>query len=80
MPNRKLTLAYKYLTAPQVRERLGLSRFQLDLRIQNHILPSPTFIDPDTGVRYFDEQWVRTAEAILDNAVGARKNENAEMS
>jgi hypothetical protein len=73
MANRKLVLAHKYLTAPQVRKRLSLSRFQLDLRIKNQILPSPTFIDPDTGVRYFDEQWVRTAKAILDNSARSKE-------
>ena len=71
MPNRKLELASRYLTAPQVRKMLGLSRFQLDLRIEKGILPTPTFIDPDTGVRYFDEQWLRTAKAILDSFIRA---------
>lgn len=75
MANRKLVLAHKYLTAPQVRKRLGLSRFQLDLRIKHQLLPSPTFIDPDTGVRYFDEQWVRTVKAILDNSVQVKEAE-----
>ncbi len=65
MANRKLELAAKYLTAPQVRKKLGLSRFQLDLRIDRGLLPPPTFLDPDTGVRYFDESWVRIAKAIL---------------
>jgi len=65
MANRKLELAAKYLTAPQVRKKLGLSRFQLDLRIDRGILPAPTFLDLDTGVRYFDESWVRIAKAIL---------------
>jgi len=64
MPTPKLELASKYLTAPQARKRLGLSRFQLDLRIDRGIFPKPTLID--SGVRYFDEQWVRNAQAILD--------------
>lgn len=68
MPNRKLQLTFQYLTAPQVRRRLGLSRFQLDARIERAILPPPTFVDT-TGVRYFSEQWVRTAQAILQNAI-----------
>ena len=75
MANRKLVLAHKYWTAPQVRKRLGLSRFQLDLRIKHQLLPNPTFIDPDTGVRYFDEQWLRTAKAILDNSIQAEEVE-----
>lgn len=68
MPNRKLELTYKYFTATQARTRLGLSRFQFDVRIERGVLPQPTFIDV-TKVRYFDEQWLRTAIAILDNAV-----------
>ena len=66
MPNPKLELGFKYLTAPQVRKRLGLSRFQLDIRIERGILPQPTYVD-ETGVRYFDENWVRIAQAILEN-------------
>ena len=68
MPNRKVELAIKYLTAPQVRKRLGLSRWQLDLRIERGVFPRPTYIDV-SGVRYFDENWVKIAQAILDNAV-----------
>ncbi|GAI18931.1 unnamed protein product, partial [marine sediment metagenome] len=60
MPTPKLELAHKYLTAPQVRKALGLSRFQLDIRIERDILPQPSLVDT-TGVRYFDEQWLRTA-------------------
>ena len=66
MPTPKLELAHKYLTAPQVRKRLGLSRFQLDIRIDRGVLPQPTLVDV-TSVRYFDEQWLRTAKAILEN-------------
>ena len=69
MANRKLELALKYFTAPQVYKRLGLSRFQLDIRIQRNIFPQPTFID-GSGVRYFDENWVRAAKTILDSALG----------
>ena len=65
MPNPKLELGFKYLTAPQVRKRLGLSRFQLDIRIERGILPQPTYVD-ETAVRYFDENWVRVAQAILE--------------
>ena len=64
MPTPKLELAQRYLTAPEVRVQLGLSRFQLDIRIERNILPDPTLID-DSGVRYFDERWLRVAKAIL---------------
>jgi len=63
-----LELTFKYFTASQARKRLGLSRYQFDVRLNRGILPQPTFVDV-TRVRYFDEQWLRTAIAILDNAV-----------
>jgi len=75
MPWPKLDLAFKYLTAPQARKRLGLSRFQFDRRVELGIFPRPTHIDTVTSgdvtqhVRYFDENWVRIAQAILENAV-----------
>jgi len=69
VPTPKLELAFKYLTAPQARARLGLSRFQFDVRIERAIFPKPTLTD--NGVRYFDEQWIRTSKAILDNSVEA---------
>jgi len=73
--NPKLELGFKYLTAPQVRERLGFSRFQFDIRIELGILPQPTYVDKTSGlpVRYFDENWVRIAQAILDNAAQGNK-------
>ncbi len=69
MPNPKLELGLKYLTAPQVRKRLGLSRFQFDIRIERGILPQPTYLDKTSSppMRYFDENWVRIAQAILEN-------------
>ncbi|MBA7608597.1 hypothetical protein ES703_15776 [subsurface metagenome] len=76
MPNPKLELGFKYLTAPQVRKRLELSRFQLDIRIERGILPHPTYVDETSSppVRYFDENWVRIAKAILETAAqGNRK-------
>ena len=70
MPNRKIELTFKYLTASQVYPRLGISRFQFDMRLKRGIFPSPTFIDV-TGVRYFDETWLRVAQAILGEAKNA---------
>ena len=75
MPTPKLELAAKYLTATQAHKRLGLSRFQFNLRIERGIFPRPTYVD-NTGiqsVRYFDENWVRVAQTILDNAAGVTK-------
>ena len=64
MPTPKLELSYRYMTAPQVRQRLGLSRYQLDVRIRRGILPAPTVVDT-SGVRFF-EDWVNQARAILE--------------
>ncbi len=70
MPTPKLELAAKYLTSNQARKRLGLSLYQLNLRIERGIFQRPTYVD-ETGiqsVRYFDENWVRIAQAILDSS------------
>ena len=76
MPNPKLELAAKYLTSNQVSKRLDLSLFQLNLRIERAIFPGPTYIDNAgiQSVRYFDENWVKIAQAILENITqGDRK-------
>lgn len=68
MPNRKLELTLKYLTAPQAGRRLGLSRFQFDMRLKRGVFPRSTFTD-ETGVRYFDDSWVSVAQSILDASI-----------
>ena len=68
MANRKLEFTLKYLTSSQVRGRLGLSRFQFDIRLKRGIFPKPTFTDV-TGVRYFDEDWIKVARSILGNSI-----------
>jgi len=72
MPVPRIELGFKYLTAPEVRKKLGLSRFQFDLRIERGILPEPVHVD-ENGIRYFDENWLRIAEAILQNAPNLKK-------
>lgn len=75
MPEPKLELALKYLTATQARKRLGLSRYQFDLRVERGIFPRPTYVDTVKRgavilqVRYFDKSWVQIAQTILDNAL-----------
>lgn len=68
MPTPRLELSSKYMTAPQARQKLGMSRYQLDIRIERGILPQPTFVDT-MGVRYFDEHWLRVGRAILQSLV-----------
>ena len=73
MPTPTLELSMKYLTAPQVQKRLSLSRYQLDVRIERGIFPRPILVAP-SGVRYFDDDWVRVAQTILANAMGRLNN------
>ena len=70
MPTPKLELAAKYLTTTQAHKRLGLSRFQLNLRINRGIFPTPTYVDNAgiQSVRYFDENWVERARIILESS------------
>jgi len=72
MPNPKLELTFRYFTAPYIQKELGLSRFQLRRRIQRGILPVPTYTDPETQIRYFDENWLRAAQLILAGANNQR--------
>ena len=65
MPTPKLELSAKYMTAPEVRHKLGLSRYQLDIRIERGILPGPTLVTD--GIRYFDERWLRIVKAVLQS-------------
>jgi len=60
-----IELAAVYRTAPYVQKELGLSRFQLALRIERGILPGPTFID-DNNVRYFSDNWLVIAKKTLE--------------
>ena len=65
---KELLSSFRHLTATEVQKKLGLSRFQFDHRIELGILPQPTYIS-QSGRRYFDENWVRVARTILENAV-----------
>ncbi|MDP2729143.1 MAG: hypothetical protein Q8O55_01515 [Dehalococcoidales bacterium] len=77
MPEPKRELADNYLTSTQAREKLELSRWEFDTRIDRGIFPAPTYIDTvmrgsvELKVRYFDEDWVKAAQTILDNSVRA---------
>ncbi len=79
MPWPKLELAFKYLTATQARKRLGLSRYQFDLRVERGIFPRPTHVDTvqrgdvTMHVRYFDENWVRIARDIMESSPNTKK-------
>jgi predicted DNA-binding transcriptional regulator AlpA len=75
MPIPMVELAAIYLTATGVQKELGLSRFQLDLRIERGVLPKPTYIDKN-NVRYFSDGWLTIAKKILEQNHN-NKNTNA---
>ncbi len=67
MPKPRIEFTYKYLTSPQVCRKLCIGRAQLDERLKRGIFPQPTVV-ASSGVRYFDEDWIRAVEEIIDNA------------
>jgi len=58
---------YKYRSLPQAAKRLGLHPAKLRRRLKSGILPPPTFIN-EYGLRFFDDHWIRQAQAILDSS------------
>jgi predicted DNA-binding transcriptional regulator AlpA len=67
MPKPRIEYTYKYLTSPQVCRKLRIGRAQLDERLKRGIFPQPTLVAP-SGVRYFDENWVKVVIEIIKNA------------
>jgi len=47
--------------------KLEIGRAQLDERLKRGIFPPPTLI-AESGVRYFDDDWVKNALDIIHNA------------
>jgi predicted DNA-binding transcriptional regulator AlpA len=67
MPKPRIEFTYKYLTSPQVCRKLHIGRAQLDERLKRGIFPQPTITAP-SGVRYFDENWIKVVQEIIKNA------------
>jgi predicted DNA-binding transcriptional regulator AlpA len=74
MPKPRIEFTYKYLTSPQVCRILSIGRAQLDERLKRGIFPAPTVVAP-SGVRYFDENWIKAVQDIIKNAPAARLEE-----
>lgn len=55
----------KYRTTSEVYCLLGLSRRQLELRIERKIFPPPSFIDAH-GNKFFDKDWMNQVRKIQD--------------
>lgn len=74
MPKPKLADSYNYMTTSRVCDALGISAIQLDRRLEQGVLPKPTKV-ADSGVRLFDENWLRVARAIMENSFGGAREE-----
>jgi len=58
---------YKYMTLPQAARRLGMHQAKLRRRIKAGVLPPPTYVN-EYGLKFFDEDWLKEAQAILVNS------------
>ena len=58
---------YKYMTLPQAAKRLSMHQAKLRRRIKAGVLPPPTYVN-EYGLKFFDEHWLKEAEAILANS------------
>lgn len=67
MAGPRISERYKYLTLPQAAKRLGIHPAKLRRRLKAGILPLPTFVN-EYGLKFFDEEWMKEAQAILDNS------------
>lgn len=61
MPRPKVT---KQLTTTQVARALGMKVGQVVSWVSRGALPPPSSTD-NNGVRYFDQEWLKRAEAIV---------------
>ncbi len=77
MPKPRIEYTYKYLTSPQVCRMLCIGRAQLDERLKRGIFPQPTIV-AESGVRYFDESWIKATQDIIKNAPFHRMGEAGE--
>jgi len=67
MAGPKVSERYKYMTLPKAAERLGIHPAKLRRRLKDEIFPIPTYIN-EHGLRFFDEQWLKSAREILANS------------
>ena len=68
----KIAERYKYFTSTEVSKKLGISRDQLRVRLRGGVFPAPTMVN-EHGVRFFDENWLRIAQATQENSYEAQR-------
>jgi len=64
---------YRYKTLPQAAERLNLHPAKLRRRLKASVLPAPTYVNK-YGLKFFDEDWIREAQAILERSFEGGKH------
>jgi len=52
------------MTTTRVAKQLGIGESRLLNWIKRGVLPPPSFVD-NNGVRYFDQEWLKKATAIV---------------
>ena len=72
MAGPRISERYKYMTLPQAAGRLSIHPAKLRRRIKAGVLPAPTFVN-EYGLKFFDEGWIKEAQAILANSFEAGK-------
>jgi len=75
MAGPRIAELYKYMTLPQAAKRLGIHPAKLRRRLKHGVFPTPTFVNKH-GLNFFDEDWLKEAQAILVNSFeGETKHE-----
>ena len=76
MAGPRIAERYKYMTLPQAAKRLGIHPAKLRRRLKDRIFPPPPYVN-EYGLNFFDEDWLREAQAILVNSFEGNSNEEA---
>jgi len=67
MAGPRIAERYKYMTIPQAAKRLGIHPAKLRRRLKDGVFPVPTFVNKH-GLKFFDDDWLKDAKAILMNS------------
>ena len=76
MAGPRIAERYKYMTLPQAAKRLGIHPAKLRRRLKAGVFPAPSFVNKH-GLNFFDEDWLREAQAILVNSFEGENREEA---
>lgn len=65
MPRPRISELHKYYTTGSAARELGLSLEELYRRLNQGVLPAPTYVNA-YGLRFFDDNWLHIARAVID--------------